>query len=109
MVWINNHAISRRSDLYPEADSFIPERFLPYPDNYQDIPKDAWRPFEKGPRACIGQELALIEMKVIMVLTLRDFDVRDAYEEYDRSLGRVEPGSILGGKRGNFGEFVLFI
>jgi len=34
---------------------------------------------------------------------LRDFDVKDAYEEFDRGLGRVDPGGVMGGKRGTFG------
>ena len=91
MVWVSNHAISRRADLFPCPDEFHPERFLPSPppDCPQTfkIPNDAWRPFEKGPRACIGRELALIETKIIMVLTLRSFDVSAAYEEWDRVHG----------------------
>lgn len=58
MVWVETNSLHRRADLFPEPDSFIPARFLPDPNNYQEIPKDAWRAFEKGPRACIGQELA---------------------------------------------------
>lgn len=34
----------------------------------------AWMPFERGPRNCIGQQLAMVEAKVIAVLTLRWFD-----------------------------------
>ncbi|KAI9894092.1 MAG: hypothetical protein M1814_004862 [Vezdaea aestivalis] len=103
MVWVVNHTMSRRQDLYPNPDEFIPERFMPAPDNFQTVPKDAWRPFEKGPRACIGQELAIVEMKVVLALTLRSFDITAEYEEYDRLMGREKPGSTLGGKRGMFG------
>jgi cytochrome P450 len=38
------------------------------------IPVSAWRPFERGPRNCIGQELANMEARVIMACTLRRYD-----------------------------------
>ncbi|KAI1249979.1 hypothetical protein MGN70_008429 [Eutypa lata] len=40
------------------ADAFVPERWLQQgaPDK---IPAGAWRAFERGPRGCIGQELAM--------------------------------------------------
>lgn len=104
MVWVVSHAIHRRADLFPSPDEFIPERFLPAPDNWQEIPKDAWRPFEKGPRACIGQELAMLEMRIILAMTAREFDVMGDYEGWDRMLGREKPGDILGGRRGMFGK-----
>lgn len=42
--------------------------------------KGAWRPFEFGPRSCIGQELALLEIKIVMVMTVREFEVQAVYE-----------------------------
>jgi cytochrome P450 len=65
----------RRPDLFPSPDSFLPQRFL----NESAIPKDAFRPFEKGPRNCIGQELAMIELKIILLLTVREFDFEVCY------------------------------
>jgi cytochrome P450 len=103
MVWVNLHTIQRRPDLFPSPDEFIPERFLPAPNNWQEVPKDAYRPFEKGPRACLGQELAMFEMKIITVLTLRDFDISPEYGEWDALLGRERPGETLDGGRGMFG------
>jgi cytochrome P450 len=108
MIWIEQHTLHRRPDLFPSPDEFIPERFLPAPNNWQEIPKDAWRPFEKGPRACAGQELAMLELKIIIALTIRDLDILDAYEDYDMKMGRKNPGDTLDGRRGMFGMYCAF-
>jgi cytochrome P450 len=46
------------------------------PDRYtrEDFPRHAWRPFERGPRACLGQPLAMDELIITLLLTTRDFD-----------------------------------
>lgn len=60
------------------ADDFVPERWLA--DDASNgaapgaIPAGAWRPFERGPRNCIGQELANIEVRVIIALAVRRYD-----------------------------------
>ena len=53
------------------ADKFMPERWL---HDTVKIPAGAWRPFERGPRNCIGQELATIEARILIALTARRFD-----------------------------------
>lgn len=40
----------------------------------QSIPAAAWRPFERGPRNCIGQELANIEARIILARAVRKYD-----------------------------------
>lgn len=50
--------------------------------------KGAWRPFEWGPRNCIGQTLAVLELKVVLLATIREFDIRPAYEAWDHLIGR---------------------
>lgn len=39
-----------------------------------EIPASAFRPFERGPRNCIGQELSLIEGRMILALMVRQYD-----------------------------------
>lgn len=82
-IWPLAHLIHRNEAFFPDPAEFVPERFLahqtPYPSPEKSLlftrtGRDAWRPFEKGPRSCIGQELAMIESKIIMALTLREFD-----------------------------------
>lgn len=54
----------------PDAHVFNPDRWLD--EKYMStIPAGAWRPFERGPRNCIGQELALLEGKVVMAAVTR--------------------------------------
>lgn len=99
MVWPVAYSMHRQPDLWPNAEEFIPERFLVKEGEPLFPPKGAWRPFEYGPRNCIGQELAYIELKIFIVLTLRDFDIRPAYEEQDRIDGQDRSTHTVNGDR----------
>ena len=79
LVWVNPHAIHHSPELWEQPDEFIPERWLG--ERRKDIKKGAWRAFEHGPRNCIGQELAMLESKIVLCKVARDFVVRDIYEE----------------------------
>ncbi|MCJ1252880.1 hypothetical protein MMC24_000686 [Lignoscripta atroalba] len=83
LVWLIPQAIQRDPAYWPHPDRFLPERWLTSPGDLLHPVKGAWRPFENGPRACIGQELAMLEMKIVMVLTCREFDISAAYGEVD--------------------------
>jgi cytochrome P450 len=61
---------------------FDPDRFL-VPGQ---VDNDAFQPFAKGQRNCIGQQLAIIEAKVIIVLTLRFFDFHLAFRADSESI-----------------------
>ncbi|GAB1309801.1 Sterigmatocystin biosynthesis P450 monooxygenase stcS [Madurella fahalii] len=65
--------IQRDPEVYGvTANDFVPERWLHNAANL--IPPSAWRPFEKGPRNCIGQELANLEARVVIALVARRYD-----------------------------------
>ncbi|SLM34293.1 cytochrome p450 [Lasallia pustulata] len=84
LVWSVHQATHREPSQWPQPDTFLPERWLVAPGDPLYPIKGAWRPFEFGPRNCIGQELALLEVRIVLALTVREFDVRAAYEEWDR-------------------------
>ncbi|KAI1428990.1 cytochrome P450 [Xylaria sp. FL1777] len=64
--------IHRDTSVYGDnANDFVPERWL---QNQNNIPPSAWRAFERGPRNCIGQELANIEARVVVALIARRYD-----------------------------------
>lgn len=83
MIWGVHYAIHRHPKFWPQPDSFIPERWIAKEGDPLFPIKGAWRPFDFGPRTCIGMELVWIETKVIMALMLRSFDIRPAYAEMD--------------------------
>ncbi|KAG6991150.1 hypothetical protein G7Y79_00056g090310 [Physcia stellaris] len=88
LVWANPQIIHRDPTYWMRPDDFLPERWLVSPGDPLYPVKGAWRPFEHGPRNCIGQELAMIEMKVILVMTVRQFELTLAYEKLDKLSGR---------------------
>ncbi|KAK4905209.1 hypothetical protein LTR66_017830 [Elasticomyces elasticus] len=79
-IWPAAHLVHRNRRFFPRPTHFIPERFLrsqtPFPEAELFTPagKEAFRPFERGPRNCIGQELAMAGTKIILALTAREFD-----------------------------------
>lgn len=88
LVWCIHQAMHRDPAYWPVPNTFLPDRWLVPHDHPLHPIKGAWRGFEHGPRNCLGQELAMMEMKVVMVMVLRRFDVRSAYDEWDRSGAR---------------------
>ncbi|KAL4481932.1 hypothetical protein ABPG74_008021 [Tetrahymena malaccensis] len=71
---INSVTIQHNEQKYPslcnQIDTFNPDRFL-----NKNVIQDhfSFIPFSAGPRNCIGQHLALIEAKVIIIYMLKNF------------------------------------
>jgi cytochrome P450 len=63
------HTMHMNPEIFPNPSAFDPDRFA-----REDFPRHAWRPFERGPRACLGQPLAMDELKIMLLLTIREFD-----------------------------------
>jgi cytochrome P450 len=61
----------RHPDYWPEPDRFVPDRW-----NNPDINKEAYMPFGSGPRMCIGEHFALMEMQLIMAEIIRLWDFK---------------------------------
>lgn len=62
------HTMHFDSRYFPEPSAFRPERFLG-----EGVPRGWFRSFSRGPRACLGQDLAIDIMRVILLHTVRDF------------------------------------
>ncbi|KAJ3005192.1 UNVERIFIED_CONTAM: hypothetical protein HDU68_004710 [Siphonaria sp. JEL0065] len=73
-------AVNHRLEEYWGADAleFKPERWISSADNTEDSdsrrPFGAYMPFLLGPRNCIGQRFAILEMKAILAVLVRGFE-----------------------------------
>lgn len=71
LVLIAPWTLHRRSDVFPNPLRFDPERF--HLDRSDKIPKFAYLPFSAGPRVCIGNALAMLQMRVNLALILQRY------------------------------------
>ncbi len=74
LVMVSPVLVHHNSDPYPQADLFQPERFL------EQRPRNAadWIPFGGGRRHCLGAELVMFEMQIILKRLLSRFVVAPA-------------------------------
>jgi len=56
-----------------DAKEFVPERWL----DKTRVPKDGFYPFSAGSRNCIGQNFALLEMRLIIASLVRRYRILD--------------------------------
>lgn len=73
MLRITPWVLHRDERWFPQAARFLPERFL---DDAPPIPRGAWIPFGTGPRVCIGQHFALLEMGLLAAMLLQRYTLR---------------------------------
>jgi cytochrome P450 len=95
-IWIIHGAIQRNPDYWVDPHSFLPERWLVEPGHSLHPPKGGWRPFEFGPRNCIGQTLAMLDIKITLAMMVREFDVHDQYAEWDQLHPSSKIKTVLG-------------
>ncbi|OAX78791.1 hypothetical protein ACJ72_06897 [Emergomyces africanus] len=83
LIQTNTSMTHTHPELWPRPTEFIPDRFL-VPEGHALHPvKNAWRPFEMGSMNCIGQELAVLELKLVLVFTIQELEFDFDYEQWD--------------------------
>lgn len=101
----------RHPETWVRANDFVPERWLARDEGdplYPRRAKNAFRPFELGPRNCIGQELAQMELRAALAMTVRELDFEPAYAPDapevlgERAYQSMGVGEITGHIKGGF-------
>jgi cytochrome P450 len=83
LLWIPHFGLHRDKKIWgSDANSFNPSRFLS--ENASSLPEAAYRPFERGIRNCIGQDLAMLEARIVLALVVRRFDFKPAFGALDQ-------------------------
>lgn len=72
-VVISPFIIGRNARIWENPKSFIPERFEL--ENLTNLNPFSYLPFSAGPRNCIGQKFAMLEMKCTIVKVLQKFEI----------------------------------
>ncbi|KAM3374594.1 hypothetical protein P3S68_013308 [Capsicum galapagoense] len=95
--------MGRSPKLWGESwADFEPERWLERDDrtgNLRFIPKDpfTYPVFQAVPRTCIGKEIAFMQMKLVVTIVLRRFQIVPAMEGYSPVYGSCMTSKMRNG------------
>lgn len=70
-ICLSGHDIHYNPKYFDEPTRFNPDRWL---DPEKAPSPSYFRTFGRGPRGCLGQNLAMNELKIILIMTIRDYD-----------------------------------
>ncbi|XP_011176870.1 cytochrome P450 4d2 [Zeugodacus cucurbitae] len=105
-ITVGIYIMQRNPKYFPEPDAFRPERFLNESvEGGEKLNPYIYVPFSAGPRNCIGQKFAMLEMKSTISKILRHFELLPLGEELRPVLSivlRSENGGQLGLKPRNY-------
>jgi cytochrome P450 len=68
-VFLCVYTMHRRPDLYPQPETFAPERFSA--ENERRLPRHAYLPFGAGAHICLGGHFALMELHLVLATWLQ--------------------------------------
>ncbi|PKS08642.1 hypothetical protein jhhlp_005031 [Lomentospora prolificans] len=94
-VGVCAHTMHLDPNIFPEPKKFNPDRFMEANPSY---PRNAYRPFERGLRSCMGQTLAMDEMRIALLMTARwfDFELRDHRPSKEPKLPQSDMDTVIG-------------
>jgi len=73
VVYVSPYLTHRKREYWDRPDEFYPEHFTP--DRASSRPKYAYFPFGGGPRQCIGNYYAVIEMQLVIATLAQQFSL----------------------------------
>ncbi len=79
-IYVSQYLIQRDPRFFEAPEDFRPERWLD--GSCDELPRFAYFPFGGGPRVCIGNHFAIMELKILLVTLLQHarFQHREGHE-----------------------------
>ena len=87
LAFVIPYVLHRLPAFWPDPDAFDPERFSVA--HSANRPKFVYLPFGAGPRQCIGNQFALIEMQLVLATLVQRYRLRLLPQH------RVEPWALI--------------
>jgi cytochrome P450 len=72
LLYVTPWVLHRDRRWWPQPSEFRPERFLP---GAPEVPRGAYIPFGVGPRVCLGQHFAMLEMVIVAAMLLQRYEM----------------------------------
>ena len=72
-IFLSPYIVHRIPELWPDPEKFDPDRFSP--ENVKQHHRYAYHPFGGGPRLCIGNNFAMMEMQVILAMLVSQYEI----------------------------------
>jgi cytochrome P450 len=88
LVQVFSYVCQRDPRWFPEPEKFDPDRFLP--ERQRTLPPFAYFPFGGGPRICIGNSFAMMEMTLITATFLQQLKA-----ELAAGQGEAQPIALM--------------
>ncbi|KAG0317849.1 hypothetical protein BGZ99_006076 [Dissophora globulifera] len=92
-------------EYFPQADKYIPERWIPEETPFKPVQDFTFYPFSAGTRNCVGKNFAMMEMRLILATIVLTYDIsavpnqREDYVQYITTALATESYVILMTKR----------
>lgn len=80
MVMVGVYAVQRDPALWPDAATFDPDRFRP--EAMTNIDRWQYLPFGAGPRTCVGDHFAMLELALALATIVRGSEIRSTDAQF---------------------------
>ncbi|KAJ3107886.1 hypothetical protein HDU97_002818 [Phlyctochytrium planicorne] len=76
VVFVDIRALHRDPRYWVHPDVFMPSRWLDDEGNFVTPVPGSYLPFADGPHVCLGNKMAMLELKCVLIALYRNFDLQ---------------------------------
>lgn len=96
-VSVPTYSMLKDEEVFEQANSFIPERWITEDKEKKEKMMVNHLPFSFGPRACIGRNIAYFEQLLVLASLVRafDFEIPEGFEMQTIERFNSNPGELI--------------